>query len=118
MSNEFQENIKEWVSIDNRIKNLQQNVKELRQTKNDLTDNIFQYAENNNLENAVIQISDGKLKFQNVKSTSPLTFVLLKEGLNECIQDSEKVESLIQYIKSKRTSRINYDIKRTYRKDA
>jgi hypothetical protein len=118
MSNEFQENIKEWVSIDNKIKNLQQNVKELRQTKNGLTDNIFQYAETNNLENAVIQISDGKLKFQNVKSTSPLTFGLLKQCLNECIQDSEQVESLIQYIKSKRTSRTNYDIKRTYRKDA
>ena len=33
-------------------------------TKSNLTDNIFNYAEQNNLENAVIQISDGKLKFQ------------------------------------------------------
>ena len=115
---DFQTNIQNWVSLDNKIKQHQAEVKQLRETRNNLSDNIFGYAEQNNLENAVIQISDGKLKFQNVKSTSPLTFVLLKECLNECIQDSEKVESLIQYIKSKRTSRINYDIKRTYRKDA
>ena len=118
MSSIFQKNIQDWVTVDNKIKTLNNQVKELRGNRNSLTNNIFTYAESNNLENAVIQISDGKLKFQNVKSTSPLTFVLLKECLNECIQDSEKVESLIQYIKSKRTSRINYDIKRTYRKDA
>ena len=34
MSQEFQENIKDWVSIDNRIKNLQQQVKELRMRPN------------------------------------------------------------------------------------
>ena len=118
MSSQFQENIKQWVSIDNRIKNLQKDVKELRMTKSNLTDNIFNYAEQNNLENAVIQISDGKLKFQNVKSTSPLTFGFLKQCLNECIQDSNQVDELIEYIKSKRTTRMNYDIRRTYNKDA
>ena len=118
MSGEFQENIKEWVTIDNRIKTLQQNVKELREQRSELTDNIFQYAENNNLENAVIQISDGKLKFQNVKSTSPLTFGFLKQCLLECNFQVEQVDELIKFIKSKRTTRTNYDIKRTYRKDA
>ena len=57
-----------WVSVDNRIKALQ-NEMELRSQRSDLTSSIFSYAENNNLENAVIQISDGKLKFANVKQT-------------------------------------------------
>lgn len=118
MSQEFQTNIKDWVSIDNRIKNLQQQVKELRMTKSNLTDNIFNYAEQNNLENAVIQISDGKLKFQNVKSTSPLTFGYLKQCLLDCIDNEEQVDELIKYIKNKRTTRTNYDIRRTYNKDA
>ena len=115
MSSEFQKNIQDWVTIDNKIKNLQQNVKELRMTKSILTDNIFNYAENNNLQNAVIQISDGKLKFQNVKSTSPLTFGFLKQCLNECIHDTDQVDELIKYIKSKRTTKTNYDIKRSYK---
>jgi hypothetical protein len=117
MSKEFQENIKEWVSLDNRIKLMQKEVKEIRIIKNELTDHIFTYAEDNNLENAVIQISDGKLKFQNVKSTSPLSYGFLEQCLLECINDENQVKELIMYIKSKRTHKMSYDIKRSYRKD-
>jgi seryl-tRNA synthetase len=52
MSNEFQENIKNWVSLDNKIKKMQKEVKEIRNMKNELTDHIFTYAEHNNLGNA------------------------------------------------------------------
>ena len=114
MSGEFQKQIQDWVSIDNKMKKLQLEVKELRQTKHGLTDSIFQYAETNNLENAIIKISDGKLKFQNIKSTSPLTFTLVKQCLNDIIQDEKKVTSIIDYIKSKREAKYNYDIKRRY----
>ena len=114
MSGNFQKNIQDWVSIDNKIKKLSLEVKELRQNKNNLTDQIFVYAENNNLENAVIQISDGKLKFQNVKSTPPLTFKFIEECLGDIISDEDKVKSIIKYIKSKREPKYSYDIKRSY----
>lgn len=114
MSEQFQKNIQDWVSIDNRIKALQQEVKQYRSQKNNLTNQIFTYAETNNLENAVIQISDGKLKFQNVKSTNPLTFRFIEECLNDCISSEEQVKQIIKYIKSKREAKYSYDIKRTY----
>ncbi len=114
MSDNFQKQIQNWVSVDNRMKNLQMQVKELRQVKNTLTDSIFVYAESNNLENAVIKISDGKLKFQNVKSTSPLTFRFIEECLNDVISNEEQVKNIIKYIKSKRETKYNYDIKRSY----
>ena len=114
MSDNFQKQIQNWVSVDNKMKNLQMQVKELRQVKNTLTDSIFQYAESNNLENAVIKISDGKLKFQNVKSTSPLTFRFIEECLNDVISNEEQVKTIIKYIKSKRETKYNYDIKRSY----
>ena len=114
MSDNFQKQIQNWVSVDNRMKNLQMQVKELRQVKNTLTDSIFQYAESNNLENAVIKISDGKLKFQNVKSTSPLTFRFIEECLNDVISNEDQVKTIIKYIKSKRETKYNYDIKRSY----
>ena len=115
MSETFQRDIQNWVNIDNKIKNLQHEIKSLRENKNILTNGIFVYAETNNLENAVIQISDGKLKFQNVKTTSPLTFKLIEECLTECIQDKEQVTQLIKYIKNKREYKYNYDIRRTYK---
>lgn len=114
MSSEFQKNIQNWVTLDNQIKTLNQQVKQLRVNRNSLTGNIFNYAESNNLENAVIQISDGKLKFQNVKQTAPLTFKLVKEVLSECIQNEEHVNVIIEAIKNKRESKYVYDIKRTY----
>jgi hypothetical protein len=114
MSSVFQKNIQEWVTVDNQIKTLNQEIKELRGNRNSLTNNIFTYAESNNLENAVIQISDGKLKFQNVKQTSPLTFKLVKEVLDECIESEEHVKAIITAIKNKRESKFSYDIKRTY----
>ena len=114
MSSVFQKNIQEWVTVDNKIKTLNQEIKELRGNRNSLTNNIFTYAESNNLENAVIQISDGKLKFQNLKQTAPISFKLVKEVLNECIDNEEHVEAIITAIKNKRESKYTYDIKRTY----
>jgi len=114
MSEIFQKNIQTWVTVDNRIKNLQTQMKELRTKRTDLTSNIFNYAENNHLENAVIQISDGKLKFSNVKQTSPLTYSLVEDALNDCIGNEESVKKIIKHIKSKRQTSFKYDIKRSY----
>ena len=114
MSSLFQKNIQDWVALDNQIKTLNQETKDLRSQRNNLTNNIFTYAESNNLENAVIQISDGKLKFQNVKQTGPLTFKLVKEALDECIGNEEHVKAIIKVIKNKRETKYSYDIKRTY----
>jgi len=118
MSEGFQKNIQNWVSVDNKIKALQNQVKELRSQRSDLTSSIFNYAENNNLENAVIKISDGRLKFQNVKSTSPLTYTFLKTCLLDLIPDENKVNEMLKYIKSKREVKTSYDIRRTYTKEA
>ena len=41
MSDGFQNNIQSWVSLDNRIKNLSQQVKDLRSQRSTLTNNIF-----------------------------------------------------------------------------
>ena len=115
MTEQFQKNIQNWVTLDNQIKNLQQEIKSTRNNRNYLTNQIFTYAEKNNLENAVIQITDGKLKFQNVKQTSPLTWGLVKETLTECLNDDTAVDKIIKIMKSKRDIKYSYDIKRTYK---
>ena len=114
MSDSFKIIFRSWVSLDNRIKNLSQQVKDLRSQRSTLTNNIFTYAESNNLENAIIQITDGKLKFQNVKQTSPLTFRLVRETLMECFENEDMVEKIIEKLRAKREIKYSYDIKRTY----
>src|SRR5210317_2189254 len=112
---DFETDVKQWVMIDNQIKQNSEKVKELRKQRNHLTTKIFSYAEENNLENAVIEISDGKLKFQQNKHTAPLTFKFLEECLNECIQNKEQVKQIIQFVKSKREFKYVSDIKRFYK---
>jgi|TARA_B100000925_G_scaffold162389_1_gene121878 ferritin len=110
----FEEDIKNWVTIDNQIKKASETIKELRNKRSHFSTRIFSYAEENNLENAVIEISDGKLKFQQCKQTSPLTFRFLEECLNECIQNEDQVKQIIKFIKSKREYKYVSDIKRSY----
>ena len=62
----FENNIKEWVNIDNKIRTYSNEVKRLRQQKDGLKDNILSYIETNNLSDAQVQISDGVLKFQSI----------------------------------------------------
>ena len=72
--------------------------------------------ENEKITKTVINISDGKLKFNNTKQTSPLTFKFVKQCLNECIGNSANVDKIINYIKEKRVVHYTKDIKRQYSK--
>lgn len=108
------ESIQQWVNFDDQLKSYTNKVKELRFKKNSLTKSIFDIAEQNNLQNAVIEISDGKLKFQNLKQSSPLNFKFLKQCLSECISDEDTVKNIIDYIKQKREIKYIHDIKRSY----
>ena len=111
----FQEDIKQWVSIDNQLKKLNLQCKMLRQEKKEKEYNIFNYAEDNSLQNAIIEITDGKLKFQQSKTTSPLTFKFLENCLKECIHNEEQVKTIIKFIKQKRETKYENRISRSYK---
>ena len=59
----LEKSIQSWVELDNELKKLNDTVKELRTRKNDVEDKIMGYVENNEMNNSVVNISDGKLKF-------------------------------------------------------
>ena len=112
----FEENIQQWVAVDNKIKRFNTELKVLRSTRSSLSDTINTYVDNNNLNSAVINISDGALKFQDVKITSPLTLKFIETCLNDCIDSEENVKDIMKYIKSKRAVKYVSDIKRSYNK--
>lgn len=106
--------IKEWVILDNKIKEINNQVKQIRDQKNTVNTEVIRYVQDNNLNNAKIQISDGQLKFVNSKITPPLTFKFLEECLNDIINDKDKVNQIILYIKQQRDVKSVMDIKRYY----
>jgi hypothetical protein len=108
----FEKHVQDWVSIDNQLKILNDKVKELRDERNGLTTNLSNYAQNNNLANSTIQISDGKLKFVNTKIAEPLTFKYLEKVLAEIIKNESQVKKIIEHIKCNRDTKIIQEIKR------
>ena len=111
----FEENIKQWVSLDNETKILSERLKELRNKKSTLLSNINYYVETQNLENAVVNISDGQLKFVKTNSTQGLTLSFLEDCLMDIFKNQEQTEKVMNYIKSKREIKTNSDIRRFYK---
>ena len=108
----FESQIQQWVSLDNQLKQINEKTKELREKRNNLEQNITTYANNNNLSNAIVQISDGKIKFTNTKVAEPLTFKYLEKSLGEVIKNETQVKTIMEYIKQKRNVKVVPEIKR------
>ena len=108
----FENQIQQWVSLDNQLKQLNEKVKEIRDKRNNLEQNITNYASENNLSNATIQISDGRLKFANTRIPEPLTFKYLERSLGEVIKNESQVKIIMEHLKEKRIIKIVPEIKR------
>jgi hypothetical protein len=108
----FENQIQQWVQLDDHLKQLNEKTKDVREKRNTLQQNIINYASLNNLSNANVQISDGKLKFTNTKVQEPITFKYLEKTLSEVIKSETQVKLIMEHIKQKRTVKIVQEIKR------
>ena len=108
----FEQQIQQWVSIDNQLKIINEKAKELRERRNVLSDNITTHAQNNNLYTSTIQISDGKLKFANTKVSTPLTFKYLEKSLGEVIKNESQLKTIMEHLKNNRDIKMVQEIKR------
>ena len=103
----FEEKIKNWVEIDNQIKVRSAELKELRNARSESQEQI--------LDHKTVQITNGNLRFQNIKYTSPLTFKFITRCLNDCISDEQQVKLLVDYIRRNRDVRYVPEVKRSYK---
>lgn len=110
----FEQQIQQWVSIDNQMKILNDKMKELREKKNNISEQINTHIESSQLSNSSVKLSDGQLKFIKVKETQQLTFKYLETCLSEIIKNEEQVKKIVDYIKNKREVKYIPEIKRLY----
>ena len=108
----FENQIKQWVQLDNQLKELNDRTRELREKRNALEQNITNHVSSNNLSNSVFKIGDGKLKFVNTKVPEPLTFKYLEKSLGEIIKNESQVQLIIEHLKQKRAIKVVPEIKR------
>ena len=113
-TNNLEKTIQNWVELDNELKKLNEKSKDIRTRKNDVEDKIMTYVEDNDMNNSVVNIVDGKIKFCETKQTSPLTLGFLEKCLSEVIANQGQVKQIVDYIKSKRETKMVPEIKRYY----
>jgi len=108
----FENKIQQWVQIDNQLKKLNEQVKQLRDQRNYLENNLTSYAKTNNMTQSTIQVNNDKLRFVDTKVQEPLTFKYLEKTLGEIIKNETQVQLIMEHIKQKRAVKIVPEIKR------
>ena len=83
--------IKEWVTINSKITNLQKQVKELRTSKKQLSDTLIKVMENNEIDR--FDINDGKLLYRKNKVKGAINKDYLLKMLGDYFKDNPEVDS-------------------------
>ena len=125
----IQDNVKDWVTVDNRIKSLSEQLKDLRNTKKAYEDNMVTWANSNTADDGsgrpvqrpVIRISDGKLRFVETRQTAPLSLKYVEQRLKILLENStpnasEMVALIMKDLKDHRETKIVQEVKRVYDK--
>lgn len=98
----LEQRIQRWVHLDNNIKQINDQVRELRDSRNEVESSILKHVSEHNLSHATVRIKDGTLKFAfNVKQPPAITLSFLNEALAECCPPQQAV-AIMQHIRAKR----------------
>lgn len=116
VNTEFKNTIKNFVGIDDQIRTLQNQIKELKRQKTQFSKNIVTYMSQNNLENTNINISDGKLKVVQSKRQVAVNKPYAIKVLTEYFQDSEEATKVASLIFDNREFKFTKNLKRTVNK--
>ena len=111
----IEQRIQRWVQLDNTIKRMNDQVRELRESRNDVESSILKHVANNNLSHATVRLKDGTLKFAfNVKHPPALTLAFLGEALGECCPPQQAAD-IMQHVRAKRdaAAKLVPEIRRT-----
>ena len=108
---EFIDNIKQWVSLDNQIKKTNEQLKLIRNKKQLLCNDICSYMKMQEIQNK-IEISDGYIKTYERKEYAPLSYIYVEKCLKELIKDDNQVLRIMNYLKEKREIKVTSDLKR------
>ena len=111
ITEEFVEIVKNWVKIDDEIRQKNNEIKELKDEKKEYETFILEFMQNNN-EN-VINISDGKLRVNKSTTKSGLKQESIQNSLFDLTRDPNKALQMTKYILDNRPISERVNLKRT-----
>lgn len=93
---EFKNQVKSWIEIDNQIRKLQALIKERNSHKTTLTVKILNFMSKYNIED--LNTKDGKLRFKQSRQKRNATLKDIKTRLSEYYGSTDSVEQLAEKV--------------------
>lgn len=92
----FKQNVKDWLSLDDDIRTLQEALKERKKKKSSLTPKISQYMSSFKIND--LNTPDGKLKFAKSTSITAASKKYIENRIIEYFKDENKSLKILDYI--------------------
>lgn len=112
----LENNIKEWVKLDSKQSELNNELKIIRDQKNNYSLQILNFFHEKQISNPTINITGGKINLIDQKTANPLTYKFLNDCFKEFFKDKkngdELSDQLLSFIKDKRIYSCSKNLKR------
>lgn len=111
VTKEFQENVIKFVKIDDLIRKKTTELAELKSQKKPIENFILKYLDQVN--ETVVEITNGKLRKNKSETKSGLTVDIIKEAIEKKIKDPKVVEEILKNMEDMRPKATRVNLKRT-----
>jgi hypothetical protein len=113
----FEQNLRKWAILDNKIRASNAELKEMRNQRDQLSSTICNTMKTNGWQDKKINTGDSIITYCEKNETSSLTFTYLEKCLAEIMPEKEKVQFIIKYLKDKREVKRTTDLRRVFTKE-
>jgi len=106
----FKSNVKQWLNLDDKISDLQQRIRALKQQQKELTPVIIHFMSERQIEE--ISSSEGNIRFNVAKTRASLSNKRLQSTIGAYFNDDDKTKELIDHIMNNREIKETIKLKR------
>lgn len=110
--------IRYWVHYDNKIAELNKEIRGIRETKQAYEKQVLQNLANSPLTNPVIQIGGGRIIIGQDKSQQPLSYTMIEATLNKYYAAKpgakNETKDILKYLREQRTTELSPCLKRIH----
>jgi seryl-tRNA synthetase len=107
---EFKIDVKNWLQLDDGVKQLQREIKEQKKVHKELGDKISNFMANNNVED--LNTKNGVIRYTKSLVKAPLSQKAIKEKLTEAFQGNDSLNTILTDVFDNREKLEKFTLKR------
>ena len=111
----FEQDMRKWAILDNKIRASNNELKGLRSQKAEVGSSICEFMKTKGLENKKVDTGDSIISFYEKNEYPALTFGYIEKCLGGIISDKDKVAVIIKHLKDKREIKKSNDLRRRFK---